>query len=91
MTPIRQLISRIRWDPEFARAEFVLGYADHVAERIVTAPLAQVRFPDDFHFGFEFTDAQGVVRSIPWHRVRQLYRDGVLIWERPGPADRHDG
>ncbi len=28
MTPIHELLNRIRWDPEFAQGEFQLGYYD---------------------------------------------------------------
>jgi uncharacterized protein (UPF0248 family) len=26
---------------------------------------------------------RGEDRFIPYHRVREVYRDGVLIWQRP--------
>ncbi len=35
MIPIQQLLSRIQWDQEFGRGEFVLGYYDRVLEEIV--------------------------------------------------------
>jgi uncharacterized protein (UPF0248 family) len=26
------------------------------------------------------------VHEVPFHRVREVYRDGVLIWQRPPVA-----
>jgi uncharacterized protein (UPF0248 family) len=28
---------------------------------------------------------RGEERFIPYHRVREVYCDGRLIWKRPGP------
>lgn len=38
--------------------------------------------PTGNHFAFEFTDAVGVTHSVRFHRVRRVYKDGVLIWSR---------
>ena len=85
MTPIHELLSRIRWDPEFGKAEFALGYWDRVAGRIVVVPLRKVGIDPHDHFAFDVVDADGVVHHVPYHRVRQVFRDGKPIWERPGP------
>jgi uncharacterized protein (UPF0248 family) len=29
------------------------------------------------------------VRSVLYHRVREVYRDGELIWQRPEPPIVH--
>jgi uncharacterized protein (UPF0248 family) len=31
-------------------------------------------------------DEEGVYQRIPLHRVREVYRNGALIWQRPGSA-----
>jgi uncharacterized protein (UPF0248 family) len=33
-------------------------------------------------FGFEAVEVGGSVHSVPYHRVRQVWRDGELIWRR---------
>lgn len=81
--PIHELLSRIRWDPEFAQAHVEIGYYDRVADRVLRLPLAALAFDPDDHFDFEWQDDAGVTHSIPLHRIRQVYRDGKLIWERP--------
>jgi uncharacterized protein (UPF0248 family) len=32
---------------------------------------------------FEVLDESGQARRIPFHRVREVWRDGVVIWQRP--------
>lgn len=83
MEPIQNLLNRIRWDEDFGRAEFVLGYEDHATTGVVKVPLNRIRFDPDARWSFDVTDAAGVARRIPLHRVREVYRDGELIWQRP--------
>ena len=35
---------------------------------------------------FAFNDEEGIVAHIPLHRVRAVYKDGVVIWRRPSRA-----
>ena len=82
MIPIHQLLNRIRWDPEFGAGEFVIGYHDHLADELILVPLGELRFDPGDHFDFELVDDQGVLRTIPLHRIKAVYRDGALIWRR---------
>jgi uncharacterized protein (UPF0248 family) len=43
MIPIHELLSRIRWDPEFAKGDFQLGYYDRTEDRIISVPLKGIR------------------------------------------------
>ena len=56
MMPVQDLLHRIRWDPQFGKGEFEIGYDDRVAGRVV---------------------------RVPFWRVREVWRDGKLIWRRP--------
>ena len=83
MLPIQDLLNRIRWDREFGGSFFEIGYLDHVQRSIVRVPFRNVRFEQESRFAFEFEDGEGETRSIPFHRIREVYRDGILIWKRP--------
>ncbi len=86
MQPIHELLNRIRWDPSFAQARFALAYVDHIAHRDIVVPLASVTFDPATPGSFSVIDADGVARQIPLHRIRKVYRDEVLIWQRPKPG-----
>ena len=92
MIPIRALLARIRWDPDFGRGHFEMGYVDHMRSELVRVPLARIRMPADDRFAFEATEEDGSVHSVPYHRVRAVWRDGALVWSRAsaasGPARR---
>lgn len=83
MEPIQNLLNRIRWDPEFGFARFVIGYYDRAARSIVNIPFERVTFEPGDHFAFYAADEGGAVHNIPLHRVREVYRNGELIWHRP--------
>ncbi len=83
MIPIHSLLARIRWDPEFGRGSFMVGYHDRVRHGIVKVPLAHVHMQPGNHFSFIAIEPDGSVHDVPFHRVREVYRDGVSIWQRP--------
>ena len=82
MTPIQDLLARIRWDEAFGQGRFELGYYDRLERRIVLVPFSEVRFPSEAHGVFELHDQEGVCHTIPFHRVKSVYRNGELIWHR---------
>jgi uncharacterized protein (UPF0248 family) len=82
MMPIHKLLNRIRWDPEFARGEFRLGYFDRAEDRIILVALKEVTFPNDSPQTFQLTDLEGQIHRIPLHRVREVYKDSQRIWHR---------
>ena len=83
MIPIHELLHRIRWDPEFGKGAFEVGYDDHVAGRLVRLPLPRLRLQPGERFAFEALEDDGSTHLVPFHRVRAVWRDGELIWKRP--------
>ncbi len=86
MIPIHELLNRIRWDSEFAKGDFELGYYDRTEDRGILVPLKEVTFPEDNPQTFQFVDIEGEIHRIPFHRVREVYRDAQRIWCRPDPS-----
>ena len=82
MIPIHELLARIRWDPEFGRARFVIAYLDHKRDALVRVPFERIRLPEDHRFAFEAQEDDGTRHRVPYHRVREVWRDGELIWAR---------
>jgi len=82
MTPIRELLNRIRWDEEFGRSDFIIAYYDRLEDRLIRVPLREIFFEPDDHFSFELIDHEGVRHSVPLHRIKEVYKNGELIWHR---------
>ena len=83
MIPIHELLSRIRWDKEFGQGQFELGYFDRYEGTIHRVALQAVTFPEDDRHTFQIVDETGITRRIPFHRVREVSKDGQVIWRRP--------
>lgn len=81
-TPVHELLNRIRWDPEFARGNFQLGYFDRIEQKIIVVPFREMDFPPDNPHTFRLVDTEGRIHRVPFHRVREVYRDGRRIWQR---------
>ena len=45
--------------------------------------LQEVAFSDHERRAFEIVDESGRTRKIPFHRVREVIKDGQIIWSRP--------
>jgi uncharacterized protein (UPF0248 family) len=81
--PLHDLLHSIKWDAEFGIGEFAVGYDDRVVGEEIRVPFASIRLDPERPASFSFDDDDGVVRHIPLHRVRTVYKDGVAVWRRP--------
>ena len=87
MIPIHELLSRIRYDPEFGQGQFEIGYFDRMEATVQRVAFHQVTFPEGERGVFEIFDESEQVRRIPFHRVREVWRDGRIIWRRAVEQD----
>jgi uncharacterized protein (UPF0248 family) len=85
LLPLRELLNRVRWDPEFGRGSFELAYRDRSAPDPVRVPLSRVEVEAGAGI-LTILEPDGSTRRVPLHRVRQVYRDGALLWAREPPA-----
>lgn len=82
MIPIQQVLSRIRWDRAFGDAEFAIGYYDRLLNIVVRVPMSTVIGQSTDHQALQIMDPEGLIHSVPLHRIRVVYRNGELIWQR---------
>lgn len=85
MIPIQDLLNRIRWDRDFARGRFEIGYYDRVEDRIIRVAFEEIGFDPEDHFRIGVSDENLEYHSVPYHRIREVWKDGQLIWSRPPP------
>ena len=82
MQPIHELLNRIHWDPKFGEGRFELAFLDHLEQELVRLPFEQIQFAPGDHYFFHYLDAEGVAHSVPFHRIKAVYKNGALIWQR---------
>lgn len=83
--PIHELLNRIRWDPEFSKGTFELGYYDRAEDRIALVPFRMVSFPQDAPHTFEITDLEARVIESPFTGCARFIR----IRSASGTAGKH--
>lgn len=85
MQSIHALLARIRWRPRFGQGDFLFGFWDRLAHAIRHARRdAGQRHPDN-PGRFVSVDEEGASHEIPLYRIRAVWRNGELIWQRHGP------
>lgn len=89
MIPIQDVLHRIQWDSAWRGRRFEVGFLDRVAGTIMRVPFGELHLDGGARASLTVRDPDGSVRRIPLHRVRQVWRDGVMVWERP-PAPSRD-
>ena len=82
MQTINELLNRINWDPEFGEGEFELAFLDRVEQGMVRLPIREISFVRGEHFFFYYFDDENVEHSVPFHRIKAVYKNGECIWHR---------
>jgi uncharacterized protein (UPF0248 family) len=98
MVPIQDVLHRIQWDPACRGSAFDIGYLDRIAGTIVRVPFGELHLDGGARPALTVCGIDGAILRIPLHRVRQVWRDGVIFWERRPPdalqsshgGDTHD-
>jgi uncharacterized protein (UPF0248 family) len=82
MKTVQEILNRIRWDEDFAKHKFAIAYYDRLKQELITVDFNELQFSADDHFSFYVIDAFGATHSVPYHRVKAIYCDDVVIWHR---------
>jgi uncharacterized protein (UPF0248 family) len=82
MQTINELLNRIQWDSEFGKGEFELAFLDRVEQEMVRLPFKRISFVAGEHFFFYYFDDEDVEHSVPFHRIKAVYKNGECIWSR---------
>lgn len=87
MQPIHELLSRIRWDEAFGKGDFQIAYVERGQAALERVSLENIEFEKGNSFSFTALCGDKLYHDIPFHRVREVYKDGELIWKRPESKD----
>jgi len=83
MQTLRDLLNRIQWDSDFGTGFFELGVYDRKEDCLIRIQLDNIHFDEGNSFSFSTMDLSGTKLRIPFHRVKEVRKDGCLIWKRP--------
>ena len=49
---------------------------------MITVRVKELYFVKPDHVDFELLDEDGITHTVPLHRIRQVFRNDELVWER---------
>jgi len=84
--PLERVLSRDDLDA-FRDEVRQVEVPETLQRRIVTVSLEQIHLAPGNHFSFTAVEPDGSVHEVPFHRVREVHRDGVRIWQRTVRGD----
>ena len=70
-------------DSKPASGRFAIGYYDRVAHAEQIVPFEAVILDPERPGMLAIQDETGFAVGVPLHRVRTVYKNGVVIWQRP--------
>ena len=79
--PIHELLNRIYRDPEFGCGYFEIGYCGRMEKGIIRGSFNEVTQLPGNKFSFHVFDEDGIAHCVPMNRVKEVYKDGELIWK----------
>lgn len=82
MIPIHKLLSRIQWDRDFGRGGFEIGYYDRILGAIIRVSFSEIIIDPANGDAIKVMDSDGIIHSIPMHRIKEVHKDNELIWQR---------
>ena len=83
MIPIHEFLNRIRWNKNFAHGHFEIGYYVRSEDKIIRIPFEDILFNPKDHFSITIIDSEGGTHMVPYHRIKEVYKNGELVWHRP--------
>ena len=78
MTPIQDLINKIRWDKRENLEEYTLFYFDRILNKLISIPYSKIKRIEG---SFIVLDNEEET-NIPMHRIKKVTKNNVVVWER---------
>ena len=75
---IGDLLNKIRWDKNLKPEEYTIVYFDRISEGRFEVQFISISREGNFFIVIR----KGEEVNIPLHRIRQVKRNGKVIWER---------
>ncbi|MBI1969749.1 DUF504 domain-containing protein [Candidatus Woesearchaeota archaeon] len=79
MKPIQDIVNRILHDASLQKEEYVLFYYDRIEKVLKEIPATSIK---KLEGTFLILHLEGEEVEIPLHRIREVRKEGKLIWKR---------
>ncbi|MBW2968049.1 DUF504 domain-containing protein [Candidatus Woesearchaeota archaeon] len=79
MITIQELINKIKWDDREDPSEYSLSYIDRITLKLIPVKYTDILRVEE---GFMVLMKKGEETHIPLHRIREVRKKEVVIWQR---------
>ena len=78
MTPIQDLLNKIKWDKRENPNQYTIFYYDRILNKLIQIPYTKIK---KLEGSFMVLDNEQE-SNIPLHRVKKVEKNNVVVWER---------
>ena len=79
MTPIKDLLNKIKWDKAENPADYSAHYLDRISEKLIKIDFNQIKRVEGT-FLVLYRGEEEV--NVPLHRIREVRKKGDIVWKR---------
>ena len=79
MISIKDLLNKIKWDKKEEPSGYTIAYKDRIENKYKEIKYSEIKKIEGI---FMVLDRNGEEINIPLHRVKQVRKKGLVIWNR---------
>lgn len=79
MTPIKELLNKIRWDKRENPQDYKIFYFDRILKKLIQIPYVRIKRLEG---SFMILEKNNEEVNIPLHRIRKVTKNNAVVWER---------
>ena len=78
MTPIQDMLNKIKWDKRETPEQYSILYFDRIKKALIRIPYARIK---KLEGSFMILDNEEE-SNIPLHRIKKVTKNNQIVWER---------
>ncbi|MBI2650129.1 DUF504 domain-containing protein [Candidatus Woesearchaeota archaeon] len=78
MTPIQDLLNKIKWDKRENPEQYSIFYFDRILKKLIKIPYAKIKKLEGSFMVLDHKEES----NIPLHRVKKVMKNNAVVWER---------
>ena len=78
MTPIQDLLNKIKWDKREKPEQYTIFYRDRILNKLIQLPYTKIKKLEGSFMVLNNEEES----NIPLHRIKKVMKNNTIVWER---------